>query len=1085
MLKFRTGSGATDDTGYDDADSIRPPVNGADLVSATTSGRFLGNLRKRTEAIRTAWDLGEMAAYHDRGLVIVPTAGVTDDGGPTCTWAGTVAGGGGGTGQPALSASVSVKSAGSPSSNAYPEIRHTTVGGSSLRIVSSTWSGALRTDRDMVAGGRNISLELVLGSVGVPAAAAVEGAADPADGPTAVVVTYEDDGGGGCATTYDELESAINSAVGNTNGEVLFADLSAPDANPLAPAFVAELSTRSKLFGFSTYGTGGVDSISTLVSEAAIQAEGPYAEGDLCILDFDENAERLSPSSGSYVARIYGGSTAVVHSNVGKGGAIPLFMVKDNTLIWFNGVVCPKDIPTELVTQSGLRAELANEDNTSALGASGSERIGSEDVALGWGPSLVHDTVHAQIAALYQTSAETVVLVDPVAGVGHFQTIAAAVTALAAADGGIIIVNPGTYTDAVNISSSHEGITIIGRDPATTVLAGAGAVPLTISTDAACYIKNLTIARNNTSGEAIVMDCATPESGLVQKFENCNIIRLGVPVGAVTLITSEAPAEFLRCSFLSLSAVYETVLTMATGGALLANTYFRGCTFDTVNKIVASGGAANVAEVLEVSDCVIKDCASNTVEEPLINISTGTIDSAVISRNCWNTGAAANSGLFCNLSVNEKAVVEDNQLLRCPDSALSADAAVIEIASLGNYLRQTAVVRGNNLQGLTTGKIVCGGILVTDAHARIENNNIQAGHSRAGDQAIGFEEGSADGNVVGTSSSTAGVIYIRADLGGGAKHVSITNNKIYGALSNTQIGISVASTAVSCRISRNTVFSTQTNGTAKGIVCDSPNAVVGDNHLNNLQLGVESIALGVRVHDNYIKCTSAALAIGVFVDSAFNVVRGNIIEFESLVQPDAVGIDLDSGTNAKIEDNHIGYTSSAPGIGINISDVAIVRGNQVYARAQTISPIGINVAANDCVIADNSVDVTQTGAGAAFDVYGVKNTGDRVTITGNRIAATNDNVGAGRSEYGVHTDAQDGNISINTIVTTLTGVDGGTGHGIYFDGAGAIQNGCGGNRITAEEPVTENLANDNGIGNVADGTGTATLLTEQAYVDLS
>lgn len=1082
MLKFRTGGAAADDSGYNELASIKPPGNGADLVNEVTSARFLGNLRQRTEAIRQAWDLGEMIAYHDRGLAIVPSAGVATTGGPTCTWDGLVPGG---SGQPALSAPILVKSVGSPATNQYPEVKHTTVGVQDLRLRSSLWTGALREDRDMAAGGRNISLEMSIGAIGAPLSVTIEGAADPADGPTAVVVSLVNDGGGGCATIYDDLVLAINTAVGNTNGEVLFAEITAPDINPLAPAFVAEMATRSKLFEFATFGTGGVDSISYDVTEIAVQAEGPYYNGDMCVLDLDGQTERLIPGGGGFVKRLYGG-TASLHNNTGKGAVIPLFLVKDDTLIWFNGVVCPKQIPTELVTQSGLRAELANQDNTSALGLSGTERIGGDDIVSALGPTLPAGTLYSQLELLYNTATGSIVVVDPVAGVGHFQTIAAAVTALAAADGGVIIVNPGVYTDAVNISAAHEGITIIGRDSATTILNVAGAVPLTISTDAACHIKNLTIARNNTSGEAIILDCAAPDAGLVQKFENCSVVRLGVPVGAVTLITSEAPAEFVRCNFASLSARYETVLTMATGGALLANTYFRDCRFETINKIAAEGGAANLADVLEVSDCVIANCANTNVETHLIYFNTGSVDRAFIRNNYWGAGAADDRGLFCKLLVTDEALVENNRVLRSPSSALASDQSVIHIVGGADYFQDRVVVR-NNLIRSTGGvaAINCGGILVVDAHADIENNSVGAAHSRAGDQAIGFADGTACGNQISAASGLASAVYIRADLGATGMHVAILDNRLYGSISNTQIGIEIAGTATRAKVRGNTIESTNAAGTATGINCAGDDANIADNIIINVKYGVNvtAAAPGVQIVDNVIKCSSAVAARGIIM-YAYGAARGNKINFTTAVQSDAIGIV--GAANCRIEDNQIGQTS-APGLGIScsaISDV-VMRGNIVIAATDDRDVFGIYLdAVDDCVVEANRITAAQTAGAGAFDASGIwdHTGGSWNLINGNRIDVTNAN--KAQNEFGIISNAPDGSVCDNVIKTTIVDTDAGRGYGIYFDAAGA-NHACHGNRITAETPAAENgggAAGTNGIGDLA--SAILTIKGFQAWIDV-
>lgn len=955
MLDFRTGSGAADDTGYADNPSVRPQLNG-EPIEQTFLGRWCGHLRGRTELLRQAVDVDEMAAYVDRGLAIVPSVAVGTTGGPVCTWLGTVAGGGGGTGLVTLPTAVLIKSVGSPPADLISEILHTTVGVRTLRLTSSKFWLGVQSSRTMIQGARNIWLEMNVGAIGDPLSVTIEGAADPLNGPTAVVVSLVNDGMGGCATTYDQLIAAINAAPGNANGEVLLATLTAPDANPLDPVFAAAFSTRVRLCDEPTYGVGGEDAVSFSLSQAGINAAagaGGFLEGDILVVHFMNEYDRLSGTP--TLLRL----TPDTYSRVSYNGCLPIFIVKDNTLVWFNGVVGPKDVPVELITGSGLRAELANQ-NTVALGAAGAARIGGAPI-IGATKTIIAGTLQAQLQDLLD--GEMAVTVG--ATLSDFPLIQDAIDALDGI-GGVVYVRPGVYAETLFIPVTGRAIRIIGASENSVIVESAS--PLTVTMGGGDVRFEHITFRGTAAGNSVIVvndDAVGAIAGTSAFFDHCRIQKTATAGGALANISYSAPTFVRNCYVYGFSEVNDIAFTrvrsLGRESLSVSDSYF-----DLFNAILTMTGVAHAAPLLSFVNNHCHSCGYTAGVVPsTLFIGAAGYETQIIDFR-GNKFAPLAAGYECYLmQLYAVAVcdVRDNWIYNGPNAAIAADRYVIEV--MGTLFTSLINISGNNI---TRGgsAITSGGILVTVGTATVKDNFINWDSARTTVYAIRETSGLSriENNMI--SMGCAATMRCIQFSGG-----HVVGNKITTSTALQQYGICLAAGATyPAVIQGNRIVGVDAAADLRAIYTESPAHII-DNSLINTSIAIyqDAGSDGSVVKNNI---TTQSTVVGVGIRARAGTIEGNQITADT-------GITL-VGSPCVVKSNNI--VSTNDGINVNGQTDFTIEGNIIDMSGAGATDVGINVASAGVmhgVISGNHV----IGDGALVDGIYISQASTYLKIIGN------------------------------------------------------------------------------------------------------
>ncbi len=981
MLDFRSGSGAADDTGYNDNPSVRPELNGQPL-DETNLGRWCGHLRTRTELLRQACDLDEMSAYVNRGLVMAPNTAVGTTGGPVCTWLGTVAGGGGGTGLVgAMPNPVIIKSVGSPPANLIPEILHTTVGVETLRLTSSKFWLGVQSSRDMADGGRNIFFEWAVGNIGDPLSVTIEGAADPLVGPTAVVISLVNDGMGGCATTYDQLVAAINAAPGNANGEVLLATITgAGDANPLDPAFVAGFTTRIRLYESATYSVGGVDAISFSLSQAGINAVGPFVEGDVLLLDYPTSLARLSAAP--TVIRL----SADVFSYVGLSAGTPIFIVKDNTLVWFNGVVGPKDIPIELITGSGLRAELANQ-NTAALGAAGTARIGGSALT-GATKTVPVGTLTAQLQDLLD--GEMAVTVG--ATLADFAFIQDAIDALDGI-GGVIYVRPGVYAETLVIPNTSRSLRILGASENSVIVQSASPLAVTMSNGDVRF-EHITF-RGTAAGTRTVTindDAVGAVAGTSVFFDHCRIEKTATAGGALSNIGYSAPTFVRNCQVIGFSEVndiaFTRMLSLGRESLTVSDSYF-----NVFNTLLTMTGGAHASPLLSFvnNHCRLCGYTTGVVPSTLFIGAAGYNTEIVDIRG--NKFAPLGAGYECYLAqlyVVAVCDIQSNWFYHGPAAAIAADRYVIEVTGTATSTRVNISENNINRGGsaITSGGILAttGGITISDnyinfdsarttvyaiysptAGCRIEHNTV-AMAGAATMSCIVAVDSEIVGNKISMSSAFAqNAIYVPA---GGTAETRIHGNIITGVAASNVTGVLADSPAI---VSENTITLVR-NGVVLGATAG--NSIVKSNRVSGATTTVYGIHAGANIAE-VVHNDVSIFDVGLYVDGA------GVTAAENMISALTVGIRV-SHSLFNLGKNHVIVAVATGTRCIDVTATGDLHGiidDNILFGSDTLNTIGVylGLAVSYLKICDNEMRGIDTG------VEIVNNTSTHLVINNNII----------------------------------------------------------------------------------------------------
>lgn len=851
------------DDGHNTAASIQPVLNG-EPGNQTYFQRPSENLRNRAEVLRSAHDGEETVAAQARSMITVQVAANP----PTMTWGGVVAGGG--TGNPVLTndnlnLAPSVSSASAPAgvltaNSQIAKFVYTFGVGQTFYIAAQKAGPAARR---MFEGAGNIFLRIFKTAGGAAHApyVTVSGSSDPANGPVDIVIELDDNGGGGTNNKASDLKTAFNAVAGMNI--IAVADYTGADFN-LAGLIVAETATRTRLFEFATMGFNGLDATSYTIPLATITAL-TLIEGDLVAIDSATTALRRAEN---WAAPLVAALVVIhdgVHSHVGHNEILPLFKVINDTLHFFNGIVCPKGVSVSLIHDYAQR------------GAYAAHVAGTADK-------------HA-ISHILATTRPSVV-VGAAAGC-DYADIQSAITALTAT-GGTIQIKRGTYNLTVAglvippAGVANKPLVFIGECPEETIIsvaAAAGWACLDIQGPDNHIFENLTFKQSDGTQYLITTSVVPASSGGktdVVQFKNCIFQRLNAAL-AGPMINGKLSVRYTQCQWLGFDSAsdYGMLLTPVDD---YMNVEMYDCYFDELLRGVYDSTAGKTIELLRMQGCVIQNCgyataAPGNVWNYFIDIGSAgaTVCANVdISHNHWrNVGAASECGGLCYL--RGRGAVAHNRLDRLVSVNVTTSSAYliycIEAAGgvndLGIWIHNNALVCGDATPTTCVGGIFGGRVTSNALYEYIAKANTQYA-IRCNDSSSGLIQGNQIRGHSTAALASATLIYTTTN------RCRIVDNYLYiSQASATAINSSGASGSVL----NNTIIFNGSPATSTGVYAGGANTrVVGNGIFGHTYRGVYVYASYVTVDSNNIEGTTASN--GIYLDyhgRSRCVINGNYI----------------------------------------------------------------------------------------------------------------------------------------------------------------------------------------------------------------
>lgn len=919
LIDFYNSTGTADD-GQNTTVSIQPYSNG-EAGEQTIFRRPPENLRQRAELLRTAHDGEEVVRLQSDSLLIIPSTPVLA-GPPTMTWGGTAAGGG--TGLAVLSldnlnivpaASSASAPAGVLTANSQIAKIYADFGAGQIFEFVAARAASPGGLRRMHEGAGNIFFRAYLDSVvgaHLPVVT-VTGGTDPAAGPIDIVAKL-DKVAGVTTNTFTELAAAITAAAG-----VNIATATAAGAALLingAGTFLADTATRCRLFETPTYGRNGLDATSYTVPIASFGAVlGALAEGDIVAVDYATTTARRASNwaAPAVLAIIKDG----VHSHIGNNEIIPLFKVVNDSLHFFNGVVCPKGIGVSLIHDYAQR------------GAYAAHIAGTADK-------------HA-ISHILSTTRPSLV-VGPVGATGcdYVDDIQSALTALGAS-GGTLQIKNGTYTLAAALIMPAGPVVMIGEAPGKVIIAAIGGISAVLINSPNNHVfVNLTFTQ--PGGENVISSFAAVASGgktSVCLFDHCTFQFTGASGEA--LVYAKVSSRFEHCQFLGFDPTQDLGIYVKQVDSYI-NIICENCYFyKLVHGLLCD--TAGAVELIAIRYCVIESCGNTALpatwnyfidigDYGVGNIITGQID---ISYNHWrNVGtAAAQCGGFCFtcgptgrvahnklerlisiayisavyliscMSTTYEFITIQNNTLICGDAVTTTCVGGIRgVVVLNNIINQyvpkhngqfaidcqavngNGVIQGNHIVGHSTAATV-GARFINDSDAvfgtKICNNNLIITQASA----VGIYSASARGVITGNTIKFVGATCIGIELITGSDSCTISDNTIYNAITagihidasnghrivdnciDTGGGIGIQLHTASSRllIKGNTI-----NSQAVGIDMQNTHTdcVITDNIITDCTTGIKLAKTCTRfvINDNNILCTAAGTARCIYIVNA-------------------------------------------------------------------------------------------------------------------------------------------------------------------------------------------------------------------------
>jgi hypothetical protein len=941
LIDFKT----VNDSGLVDANSVQPYADG-EYADALILTRPPENLRVRTDALRVAADNMDALSLHDRSMVMIRPYLNTGAGEVPLelTWGGANdfdPGAGVGTGNfttngplglgviVAPSVSAIKNTAGVMTANSH-SARLSYISGADWFSIRA-YKAAGDTIRHMWEGAGNIYFIMYIGAGAHAPYVTVTGAGDPANGPIEVSVELDDDGAGGTNNTFDELETAVNTAcpaflLASQSGTWLGA--------VVPPALIAETLTRRRLFEFPTYGVGGLDATGFYIPEATWAGAPSMADGDVLAIDFSTVTERRGFTTpvvvGDLVALHDDPATPLyTHSNAGGNQIFPLCKIYADRAYFFNGIVIPR---AATVT---MEHDYANREAYAAHVA---------------GTGDIHPISHIV------RNTRSFVTVGPTGS--DYLTIQSAIDALAgtvvpfvAGDGGTIFIRNGTYASAgLNIPSSATApISFVGESRDRTIIA------LTSEWNVACaenhQFQNLSIYITGAAEHLFTTETAyasgvqVTDSGGAHRmlqFSNCNLYR-GAPACAAgfSLFCSGISTSFENCLLHGLvDAVPQSVdvafeVAVTTNGVL--NVHFKKCYIQNMYQIFYNPTAWDM-ELVTLTDNKITSCGFATVAPAndwvyLVDSSNVACDCNYhIAHNAWASGTYTNQcGGFCSLSGHGE--VAYNDLSRAVISGnTDADSFIIKNdAGTTHVTASKLVIHHNNLSAA----VYSGGI----RGQFVEENYIASWNAQVAAQyAIHVPGTNASATIytrprivgntikcpaIPTAATTA--IYVSdSALASRRMGVCVENNTI-DAMPTNVTGIylaNVVGTSGQYRVTGNIINTKDADAlwdtATVGIVCNVQNTVIDHNNLLGCYDGIQVTNADVTVRGNIIKGLNTLNNYGNNgVSLATNATR--CIVSENNIQGYKYGICMDvsgtTGTYCLLANNRIAMAIADLGVG--------------------------------------------------------------------------------------------------------------------------------------------------------------------------
>jgi hypothetical protein len=895
LIDFYNAIG-TSDNGQNTVASIQPILDG-EAANQTIFQRPPENLRTRAELLRTAHDGEEVVRLQSDSLVIIPSTPVLA-GPPTMTWGGTVAGGG--TGTPVLSldnlnllpvASSASAPAGVLTANSQIAKIYADFGAGQIFEMVAARAASPGGLRRMHEGAGNIFFRAYVDTVAGPhlPVVTVTGGTDPAAGPIDIVAKL-DNVAGVTTNTFTDLAVAITAAAG-----VNIATATAAGAALIingAGTFLADTATRCRLFETPNYGRNGLDATSYTIPIATF-AVLTLAEGDIVAIDFATTTLRRASNWAAPVAVnvIKDG----IHSHIGNNGIIPLCKVINDSLHFFNGVVCPKGIAVSLIHDYAQRGTYA------AHVAGTADKHAISHILSTTRPSLVVGPVGAT-------------------GCDYVNDIQSAITALAAT-GGTIQIKRGTYTltDQLTITAVSKPITIIGETPDRVIIYTPAATSkpcLDIQGPNNHVLVNLYFQQED-NGEYVVqaVGATSGSKTAVCVFDHCIFQRLDTGMAGPLILTTIS-MYFSHCQFLGLDSTLDIAIRITPNADAKQNITVENSYFSTLKQGIICWTAGTLA-LVAVRHCIIENCGNaNGAANWFYFIDIGdyvggpvaTYAHIDISHNRWlDVGtAAAQCGGFC-YTYSGTGVIAHNQIDRVVGVAITSATAYMI------YDLNTKLPVPTSLQmGIT-----------------IQNNIINCGVAAAG---VG---GICGGRVIGNTifnfvpRHTSQYAILAASAGGVSKNVLIKDNMIYGHTALTLAAITcIYNTIDYARIIDNVITMTQADY-VRGIYSTGHRCVIANNNIVFAESGT-----GIWVSTNQ-----------------GSTVSGNIITLKSTA---SAGICVESDDH-RIVNNYIYAAVSGGGNGILVSASChrlVIKGNSIQSFS-----IGINFQMThaNCSASSNSI----------------------------------------------------------------------------------------------------------------------------------
>ena len=512
--------GVTGDTGQDNVDAIQP-VSDGEPATSTVFRRPSENLRARTELVR---DFSrDMAYYRDFNHLGLWGTG-------TFTWGGSFDLGGTGLIGSSVGAQVEVRPILTPGSNTKGQL---VVGTSPNTVTYDVTATAYITQ----------GMDLITVEHIDSAGAALTVSITP--GPVKRIVVLFDSTN--LAHNVAAVAGAVNGAI--TADVELTGKLT---ATPGAGTGVTVVQLETPILGTA-------DEEAHIIQASDIAALGPLNDGDAVAVRYAYVVEEpvsgtpggrweANPARGT--AAIPGASLFVTTNNPEYiPGALPLFKVQNDTLIWFNGARFERGVTVSI---TGLSAATVPVDDTVFSGTDTLVVNGGIDNPLS-PTATVQTALESVDARLTVRRSVTFTVTDGVASTGGaFNNIQDAITALSGS-GGHIYVRRGTYTLPAAYTIPAQ-IHLEGEDSSLVSITSSTAVDISSN----CRIEKVsfTLGINDLRvvGSDTQLESVTATNKIQVDGDNCALI-------SVTANAASAPS-------LQLVGNFNTVVTSNTDGKI-------------------------------------------------------------------------------------------------------------------------------------------------------------------------------------------------------------------------------------------------------------------------------------------------------------------------------------------------------------------------------------------------------------------------------------------------------------------------------------------------------------------------------------